>query len=276
MAHSAPKTNRHIGIALRVIDKRVGNVVGMIVETCHGLTVHTFGQRQLEQCGQDRGRTDANVQRIHFSAGVQARFEAHQAGGTVQAVLNFFFAAPQHFDGLARHGFGNHDRLTRKVLRALATQTTAQLHGVNFDVGWWHTCCGSTDCQGGFWVLCGRPHIQFVALQPSRTHHGLHGGVRQVRCEIFGFNHLGRFSKGLECIAIVSCDGQFGLRHACFEVRHDGGAAECAVLTHLPFNRHFTQGFFGTPPVVCNHGHKTSEVQDLDNAAAIFNLGGVQ
>ena len=59
-------------------------------------------------------------------------------------------------------------------------------------------------------------------------------------------------------------------------MRHDGSTAQSAVLAHIPIDSHFAQRFFGTPPVVGHHGHKGAQVQNLDNAATIFNFGGIQ
>ena len=97
----------------------------------------------------------------------------------------------------------------------------------------------------------------------------------QIGREVLSFNHLSCFRHCLCCIAIVARHSQFSLLHTSFEVRHDGSAAKGAVLAHVPLYRHFTQCFFGSPPVVGDHSHKISHVQDLDNAAAIFNLGGI-
>ena len=151
-------------------------------------------------------------------------------------MLNFLFTRPQHFDRLARHGFGNHDRLSRKVLWALSAQATAQLHRVHFHIGLRHACRSRTDRQCGFWILSGRPDFQFVTLQPCGTHHGFHGGMCQIGREVISFNHLSCFRHCLGCIAIVARHSQFALLHARFKVRHDDRAAQGAVLANVPLD----------------------------------------
>ena len=175
-------------------------------------------------------------------------------------MLNFFFARPQHFDRLAGHGLGNHDCLAGKVLRTFSTQTTPQLHGVNFHIGLRYTgsCCANGQCR--LWILSGRPNFKFVTLQPSCAHHRLHGGMRQVRRKVFSLYHFGRFRQCVCCIAIVARHSQFILLHASLEVSHDGRASQGTVLAHIPIDSNFTQGFFGTPPVVSNHSHKFAHV----------------
>ena len=100
----------------------------MVVERGHRLTVHAPGQRQLEQGGQNRRRADTDVQRVNLAVGIHGGLEAHQTGRAVQVVLCVFFARPDHLDRLAGHGLGDHHALACEVLRALAAQTTAELH----------------------------------------------------------------------------------------------------------------------------------------------------
>ena len=276
MAHGAPKAHRHIGVALRVIDQTVGDVVGVVVEAGHGLAVHTLGQGQAQQGGQNRWRADADVQGLHLAIVVHATFEAHQAGGAVQIVLHVLLTAPHHLDRRAGHGLGNHHALAGEVLRALAPQTTAQLHGVHGDFVLGHACGGRRHRQGVLRVLGGRPHIQLVALQPGGAHHGLHGRVCQIGGEVLGFQHFGRRAQGLHGVAIVARHRQLSLAHAGLEAVHDDRAGELAVVTGLPINGHFAQRLFGTPPIVGHHSHKFAHVEHFDNATAVFHLGRVQ
>ena len=125
----------------------------MVVEAGDGLTIHPFGQGQFQQGGQDGRGADSDVQRLGFARGTQARLETHQTGWAVQAVLNFLFAGPQHFDGLAGHGLGNRDGLAGEVLRAFTPKTPTQLHRVHFHIGLGHACCRRRHGQGGFRVL---------------------------------------------------------------------------------------------------------------------------
>ena len=165
--------------------------------------------------------------------------------------------------------------MAREVLRALAAQAAAKLHGVNLDLVLRHAGRGRRDRQSGLGVLRGSPDLQRVTLQPGRADHGLHGGVRQIGREVLGLVHLAGAGQRLHGVAVVAGHSQFVLHHAGLEIRHDGRTGEGAVLAGVPVNGHFAQRLFSAPPVVCHHRHKLTEVEHLHNAAAVLHLGRV-
>ena len=190
-------------------------------------------------------------------------------------MLRVFLAAPDHLDRLAWHLLGNHHCLAGEVLRALAAQAAAELHRVHQYLGLVDASRARCRGQRALGVLGRSPDLELIGLQPGRADHGLHGRVRQIGGEIFGLNDLASFAQSVFGVAVVAGHRQLGLVEAALEVLHDGGAAQLTMSTHIPINGHLAQRFLGAPVIVGHHRYELTQVEHLDNAAAILHLGRI-
>ena len=214
------------------------------------------------------------MQRIGFSSLVHGGAHANQTGGTVQIVLHVLFTAPHQLHWLARNFHGDRHGLACEILRAFASQSTAHLHGEHTHF-FLRNVSGRRCCsECGFRILRGGPDIELVFCPHGCAHHGLHGGMGQIRCVVISFHHLagGQCSQG---VTVVACDCGFFVAQAVAVNLHDLGTVDRAVFTVVPFDRHIAQGFFGAPPVVRHHSDEFTQVDDFDDAATVVYFAAV-
>ena len=275
MPDRAPKTYRHVCAAHGKVDQCVRYGVGMVRETGHCLVVNTVLQRHAQQLGKNRRGADAHMQGLRFTGCIHRSTHAHQAGRAVQIVLHVFFTAPHQLDRFARQLHGDSHRLAGEILRTFAAQSAAHLHGEDAHIFLRHLGGRSCRCERGFRVLGRRPDVEFVVDQQSRANHGLHGGVRQIRCVVICLYHFGRRLQCSQGVAVVAGSRNLCLCQTVAVILHQTGAVDAAVLAVVPIDRDIAQSFFGAPPVVGHHGDKFAQIDDFDYAAPVVHFAAV-
>ena len=277
MRHRAPRADRHVGVAHRVVVINIWHAVGRILKYAHADLINPVLQKLRQRSRRDRLLGLANVPRNPVTVFIQACFQLDDRNRAVTAVLHIFFARPLQSNRRARHSHSNNDGLLGVFLSdAAAPESAARMHFMHDDFFQWNARRFRRGSDSRFAVLRADPDFETVGVQQRRRRLRFHRCVIHERCVILCFDH---FRGGLNRLGIVTIFARN--RHivriqAGSNELHDRFARHFTVVADIPLDRHGLQRLVRAPPVVRNYCDPIVSGDNFFNTAHSFNLGFVK
>src|SRR5216117_3594048 len=182
---AAPRSDRDVGVAHRVLDLQVGHgvaelrVAGLFPKALELAHILAFLDCARIQPGVDRLPGNADVHAEELAALVQTRGELALRNRPVEVVRLILLAAPDQLDGYAGELLRDGDRLARVVLRAAAPAESASENVlVHLALRERQSGLLGGDGERGLRALGRHPYLGAVRGHLCRAIVGLHGRMR--------------------------------------------------------------------------------------------------
>ena len=269
---AAPRADRHVRIAHRVLDEqvrhgvaelRVTGLLGVPLELAHVLAVDD-GRLIRERV--DRLPGHAHVQPDEIAVRVEAGRHPALRDRPVEVVRHVLFAAPDHLDRDPRKLLGDGHRLAHVVLRAAApSESAAEVVPVDLAFRERQARGLRQGGQRGLRVLGRHPHLGLVGRDPGGAVHRLHGRVGEERRAVDRLDLSCGALDRLGRVAVLTGAVGDRRRQALLEVLRDRRARLRCAGALLPDNRQRVERPLGPPPGIGDD--RDRRVVDLDDAA---------
>src|SRR5881396_1138419 len=269
---AAPRSDRHVGVAHRVLDLQVGHgvaelrVAGLFPKALELANILAFLDRARIQPGVDRLPGNADVHTEELAALVQPRGELALRDRPVEVVRLILLAAPDQFDGYAGELLRDGDRLARVVLRAAApAESASEVELVYFARGERQSRFLAGRGERAFGALRRRPYFDLVRSDYGRAVHRLHGRVREEGRAVDRFDFFRSAGDRLERIADLGVGESVVGSQAFLQALGDGRARLRGVRAFVPDDGQGLERGLRPPPGVGNDCDRP--VVHLDRAA---------